>query len=102
MNAPSCLHWARFSGVKGPGLIFIFPVIQQLVRVDLRTVVMDVPSQDVISQDNVSVSVNAVIYFRVIDAERAIIQVETIHMATSQLRRPRCDPCWVSTISTKC
>lgn len=75
----------RFSGVKGPGLIFIFPVIQQLERVDLRTIVMDVPSQDVISHDNVSVSVNAVIYFRVVDSERAIIQVEDYHSATSQL-----------------
>ena len=75
----------RFSGVKGPGLIIIIPVIQQIVRVELRTVVMDVPSQDVISRDNVSVKVNAVIYFRVIDPERAIIQVENFNVATSQL-----------------
>jgi len=75
----------RFSGVKGPGLIIIIPVIQQIVRVELRTVVMDVPSQDVISRDNVSVKVNAVVYFRVIDPERAIIQVENYHVATSQL-----------------
>jgi regulator of protease activity HflC (stomatin/prohibitin superfamily) len=66
----------RFWKVKGPGLIIVIPVIQQMVRVDLRTVVMDVPSQDVISRDNVSVKVNAVIYFRVIDPEKAIIQVE--------------------------
>jgi regulator of protease activity HflC (stomatin/prohibitin superfamily) len=75
----------RFWKVKGPGLIIIVPVIQQMVRVDLRTVVMDVPSQDVISRDNVSVKVNAVIYFRVVDPQRAIIQVESFGMATSQL-----------------
>lgn len=75
----------RFTGVKGPGLIIIIPVIQQLVKVDLRTVVLDVPTQDVISHDNVSVHVNAVVYFRVIDPQKAIIQVENFHMATSQL-----------------
>ncbi len=75
----------RFWKVKGPGLIIVIPVIQQMVRVDLRTVVMDVPSQDVISRDNVSVKVNAVIYFRVVDPEKAIIQVENFYAATSQL-----------------
>ncbi|MGH8729416.1 MAG: slipin family protein [Burkholderiales bacterium] len=75
----------RFYKVKGPGLILIIPVIQQMVRVDLRMVVMDVPSQDVISRDNVSVKVNAVLYFRVVDAQRAIIQVEDYLSATSQL-----------------
>jgi regulator of protease activity HflC (stomatin/prohibitin superfamily) len=75
----------RFQRVKGPGLIIIIPGIQQMVRVDLRTVTMDVPTQDVISRDNVSVKVNAVIYFRVVDPERAIIQVEDYIMATSQL-----------------
>jgi len=75
----------RFWKVKGPGLVIVVPLIQQMVRVDLRTIVMDVPSQDVISRDNVSVKVNAVLYFRVIDAERAIIQVEDYLMATSQL-----------------
>jgi regulator of protease activity HflC (stomatin/prohibitin superfamily) len=75
----------RFWRVKGPGLIIIIPVIQQMVRVDLRTVVMDVPTQDVISRDNVSVKVNAVVYFRVINPERAIIQVENFYDATSQL-----------------
>jgi regulator of protease activity HflC (stomatin/prohibitin superfamily) len=75
----------RFTGVKGPGLIFIIPLIQQIERVALRTVVMDVPSQDVISRDNVTVKVNAVIYFRVIDPERAIIQVENFNAATGQL-----------------
>lgn len=75
----------RFYKVKGPGLIIIIPVLQQMVRVDLRTLVMDVPTQDVISRDNVSVQVNAVIYFRVVDPERAIIQVENYLEATSQL-----------------
>jgi regulator of protease activity HflC (stomatin/prohibitin superfamily) len=75
----------KFHKVKGPGLIIVIPVLQQMVRVDLRTVVMDVPTQDVISRDNVSVQVNAVIYFRVLDPERAIIQVENFLEATSQL-----------------
>lgn len=75
----------RFWKVKGPGFIILIPVIQQMVRVDLRTVVMDVPTQDVISHDNVSVKVNAVVYFRVVDPEKAIIQVEDFYMATSQL-----------------
>ncbi len=75
----------RFEKVKGPGLIIVIPIIQQMVRVDLRTVVMDVPSQDVISRDNVSVRVNAVIYFRVIDSQKAIINVENYLQATSQL-----------------
>ncbi|CAM5381018.1 slipin family protein [Eoetvoesiella caeni] len=75
----------RFTKVKGPGLIFIIPGVQQMVRVDLRVVTMDVPSQDVISRDNVSVKVNAVLYFRVISPEKAIIQVERYLEATSQL-----------------
>lgn len=75
----------RFTSVKGPGLIFVIPVLQQIVRVDLRVVTMDVPSQDVISRDNVSVKVNAVIYFRVVAPEKAIIQVERYLEATSQL-----------------
>ncbi len=75
----------RFWKVKGPGLIIVIPAIQQMVRVDLRTIVMDVPSQDVISRDNVSVKVNAVVYFRVVDPQRAIIQVEDFFAATSQL-----------------
>ncbi len=75
----------RFYKVKGPGLVIIIPVIQQMVRVSLRTVVMDVPTQDVISRDNVSVKVNAVIYSRVIDSQKAIIQVEDYSVATSQL-----------------
>lgn len=75
----------RFSGVRGPGLIILIPIVQQMIRVDLRTLVLDVPEQDVISHDNVSVKVNAVIYFRVINPERAIIQVENYMQATSQL-----------------
>jgi len=75
----------RFWRVKGPGLVLVIPGIQQMVRVGLRTVTMDVPSQDVISRDNVSVKVNAVVYFRVVDAAKAIIQVENYLIATSQL-----------------
>src|SRR5512134_1547740 len=75
----------RFWKVKGPGLILVIPVVQQAVRVDLRTRVLDVPQQDVISRDNVSVKVNAVIYYRILDAERAVIQVEDFQAATSQL-----------------
>ena len=75
----------RFSGVKGPGLILLVPFVQQLVRVDLRTKVLDVPLQDVISRDNVSAKVNAVLYFRVVDADKAVIQVENYLEATSQL-----------------
>jgi regulator of protease activity HflC (stomatin/prohibitin superfamily) len=75
----------RFYKVKGPGLIIVVPVFQQMVRVSLRTVVMDVPTQDVITRDNVSVQVNAVIYFRVVDSQKAIINVENFLEATSQL-----------------
>ncbi|NWN83721.1 MAG: slipin family protein [Halomonas sp.] len=75
----------RFQSVKGPGLIIIIPAIQKMQVVDLRVVTMDVPEQDVISQDNVTVKVNAVLYFRVVDPEKAIIQVENFTMATSQL-----------------
>ena len=75
----------RFTGVKGPGLIILVPFIQQMVRTDLRTIVHDVPTQDVISRDNVSVKVNAVVYFRIVDPKGAIIQVEDFFQATSQL-----------------
>ncbi len=75
----------RFQKVKGPGLVLVIPPFQKQVRVDLRVIVMDVPTQDVISQDNVSVKVNAVIYFRIVDPERAIIQVANVFEATSQL-----------------
>jgi regulator of protease activity HflC (stomatin/prohibitin superfamily) len=72
-------------GIKGPGLILLIPVVDKMVRVSLRTVVMDVPTQDVITQDNVSIKVNAVVYFRVIEPQKAIIGVENYLMATSQL-----------------
>lgn len=75
----------RFWKVKGPGLIILVPFIQTMLRVDLRTIVMDVPSQDVISKDNVSVRVNAVVYFKVVDPRNAIIQVQNFYEATSQL-----------------
>jgi len=75
----------RFWKVKGPGLVLILPVIQQAVRIDLRTIVFDVPPQDVITRDNVSVKVNAVVYFRVVDPEKAVIQVAKYFEATSQL-----------------
>src|SRR3954453_19008923 len=75
----------RFWSVKGPGLVILIPGIQKMVRGDLRIVTMDVPPQDVISRDNVSVKVNAVVFFRVIDPQKAIIQVENYLMATSQL-----------------
>lgn len=75
----------RFSGVRGPGLIILVPLVQQMVRTDLRTIVLDVPTQDVISRDNVSVKVNAVIYFRVVDPDKSVIQVEDFMAATSQL-----------------
>ncbi len=75
----------RFTSVKGPGLIIVIPGIQKMVKVDLRLEVMDVPTQDVISRDNVSVKVNAVVYFRIVDPERAIIQVAEPFAATSQL-----------------
>ena len=75
----------RFTSVKGPGLIILIPFVQRMVRVDLRVVVMDVPPQDVISRDNVSVKVNAIVFFRVMEPEKAIIQVEHYYEATSQL-----------------
>ncbi|MGH8454655.1 MAG: slipin family protein, partial [Nevskiales bacterium] len=77
--------FGRFTGVKGPGFIFLFPLVQRMVRVDLRVVTMDVPPQDVISRDNVSVKVNAIVFFRVVAPEKAIIQVEHYYEATSQL-----------------
>src|SRR3989454_12628869 len=75
----------RFWKVKGPGLFLLIPAVQQMVKVDLRTVVFDVPPQDVITRDNVSVKVNAVVYFRVVDQQKAIIQVADFLAATSQL-----------------
>jgi len=75
----------RYQSIKGPGVILIVPFVQEMMMVDTRTIVMDVPSQDVISRDNVSVKVNAVVYFRVMEPEKAIIQVENYQQATSQL-----------------
>lgn len=75
----------RFWKVKGPGLIIVVPILQKMIKLELRTIVMDIPSQDVISRDNVSVRVNAVVYFRVINPENAIIQIENFYEATSQL-----------------
>jgi regulator of protease activity HflC (stomatin/prohibitin superfamily) len=75
----------RYTGTKGPGIIFVVPFIQRMVKMDLRTIVLDVPTQDVISRDNVSVKVNAVVYFRIMDPSRAVIQVANPFEATSQL-----------------
>jgi regulator of protease activity HflC (stomatin/prohibitin superfamily) len=75
----------RYTNVVGPGLVLVIPIIQQIVKVQLRTVVVDVPSQDVISRDNVSVKVNAVIYYRIVDADKAVLNVENFSAATSQL-----------------
>ncbi len=75
----------RFTGIKGPGVIFVVPLVQQMRKVDLRVIVLNVPKQDVITRDNVSVKVNAVVYFRIVDAGKAIIQVENAFDATSQV-----------------
>jgi regulator of protease activity HflC (stomatin/prohibitin superfamily) len=77
--------FGRFQAVKGPGIIIVVPMVQQMTRVDLRVIVMDVPTQDVITKDNVSAKVNAVVYFRIVDPEKAIIQVANVFEATSQL-----------------
>jgi regulator of protease activity HflC (stomatin/prohibitin superfamily) len=79
------LTLGRYTGTKGPGLIIVIPGVQNMVRVDLRTVVMDVPTQDVISRDNVSVKVNAVVYFRVVEPAKAVLQVEHYYEAISQI-----------------
>jgi regulator of protease activity HflC (stomatin/prohibitin superfamily) len=83
------LTLGRFTGIKGPGLVLLIPGVQRMVRVDLRVTVMDVPPQDVISRDNVSVRVNAVVYFRVVDPEKAVLQVADFYQATSQLSQTR-------------
>ena len=79
------LRLGRFVGVKGPGLVIIIPIIDRLIRVDTRVITLDVPSQDVITRDNVSIKVNAVVYFRVIDPEKAVLEVEDYRYATSQI-----------------
>ena len=83
------LTLGRYTGTKGPGLILLIPVVQTIMRVDLRVNVMDVPPQDVISRDNVSVRVNAVVYFRVVDSDKAMLQVADFYSATSQLAQTR-------------
>ncbi|MFO1507825.1 MAG: slipin family protein [Lysobacterales bacterium] len=83
------LTLGRYTATKGPGLVLLFPVIQHMMRVDLRVNVMDVPPQDVISRDNVSMRVNAVVYFRVVDADKAMLQVAEFYQATSQLAQTR-------------
>lgn len=92
----------RFWKVKGPGLVLIIPIVQQVVRIDLRTVVFDVPAQDVITRDNVSVKVNAVVYFRVVDPEKAVIQVARFSRRRASSRRRRCARCSASTNSMRC
>src|SRR4030088_818720 len=79
------LPLGRFTGIKGPGIVIVFPILQQMRKVDLRVIVLNVPKQDVITRDNVSVKVNAVVYFRIVDAGRAIIQVANAFDATSQV-----------------
>ena len=83
------LTLGRYTGTKGPGLIVLIPLVQRMMRVDLRVTVMDVPPQDVISRDNVSVRVNAVVYFRVVDPEKSVLQVAEFFQATSQLAQTR-------------
>lgn len=83
------LTLGRYTATKGPGLVLLFPIIQHMMRVDLRVNVMDVPPQDVISRDNVSMRVNAVVYFRVVDADKAMLQVAEFYQATSQLAQTR-------------
>ena len=83
------LTLGRFTGTKGPGIIFLIPVVQRMTRVDLRVKVMDVPPQDVISRDNVSVHVNAVVYFRVVEPDKSVLQVADFYQATSQLAQTR-------------
>jgi regulator of protease activity HflC (stomatin/prohibitin superfamily) len=83
------LTLGRYTGTKGPGLIILIPMVQRIMRVDLRVNVMDVPPQDVISRDNVSVRVNAVVYFRVVDPDKAMLQVADFYQATSQLAQTR-------------
>ena len=78
----------RFTGIKGPGIVVVFPMVQQMRKVDLRVIVLNVPKQDVITRDNVSVKVNAVVYFRIIDAGKSIIQVANAYDATSQVAQP--------------
>jgi regulator of protease activity HflC (stomatin/prohibitin superfamily) len=79
------LSLGRFTGIKGPGLVFVWPAVQRMIKVDLRVIVLNVPKQDVITRDNVSVKVNAVVYFRIVDPGKAILQVNNPYEATSQV-----------------
>ena len=92
----------RFQKVKGPGLVLLIPFIQEMVRVDLRIQVIEIPSQDVISRDNVSMKVDAVLYFNVVNPERAIIQVQHYFPPRTCWRKLRCGPCSASMNSTTC
>jgi len=92
----------RFQGVKGPGLIIVIPGIQQIVRVDLRVITLDVPSQDVISKDNVTVRVNAVLYFRVVDPEKPLSGLKIMVPLPASWPRRHCDLYWASTTWTRC
>jgi regulator of protease activity HflC (stomatin/prohibitin superfamily) len=92
----------RFQKVGGPGLVLLIPFVQEMVRVDLRIQVIEIPSQDVISRDNVSMKVDAVLYFSVVNSERAIIKVQSYLPATNMLVRRPCALCWDSTISMRC
>ncbi len=92
----------RLIGLKGPGLIILIPIVDQMVRVDLRTITLNVPPQEVITKDNVTVRVNAVAYFRVIDPNKAVTDVENFLLATTRSRRRRCARCWARRSSTRC
>jgi len=93
----------RVVGARGPGIIYVIPGIEKAIRIDLRTITMDIPSQDVITKDNVSLKVSAVLYFRVVDPNRAVVAVENYLFATSRMPRRRCAACaarWSSTSSS--
>jgi regulator of protease activity HflC (stomatin/prohibitin superfamily) len=92
----------RFTGVKGPGLIILIPFVQQMVKVDLRVVVQDVPPQDVITRDNVTVKVNAVLYFRIVDRSERSSRSRTLWPRPASWRKPRCAPSSANTSSTNC
>ena len=92
----------RFTGIKGPGLILVAPMVQQMRKVDLRVIVLDVPKQDVISRDNVSVKVNAVVYFRIVDPGKAIIRSPTSLKPRANLHKRPCARCWASMRWTTC
>jgi regulator of protease activity HflC (stomatin/prohibitin superfamily) len=92
----------RLAGVRGPGIIFLVPIIDKMVKVSLRVVTMDVTPQDIITRDNVSVKVNAVVYFRVLHPDKAIIEVKTSYTPPGSSRKLRCVQPWASSNSTNC